>query len=86
MKIKKKIKKNTHTHPQCRIDASVNRVSIGYSAPIHYLNQCWVIVNQILRNKLKWNFIKNAKRFIHENASDKIVCEMAAILSRGEIN
>ena len=28
------------------------------------------------------NFNQNTKLFIHENASEKIVCEMAAILSR----
>ena len=43
----------------------------------------WDIVNWTLRNKLQWNFNQNTKLFIHENASEKIVCEMAAILSRG---
>ena len=28
----------------------------AYSAPSHYLNQCWVIVNWTLRNKFQWNF------------------------------
>ena len=28
-------------------------------------------------------FYSNEKKVIHENASEKIVCEMAAILSRG---
>ena len=36
------------------------------------------------RNKLQWNFIKNTKLFIHENASENIVYEKAAILSRGK--
>ena len=36
-----------------------------------------------LRNKLQWNFNQNTKLFIHENASENIVCKMAAILSRG---
>ena len=35
------------------------------------------------RNKLQWNFYQNRKLFIHGNASWYIVCEMAAILSRG---
>ena len=35
------------------------------------------------RNKLQWNFNQNKKLFIHENASENTVCEMAAILSRG---
>ena len=30
---------------------------IAYSAPSHYLNQCWVIVNRTLRNKLPWFLI-----------------------------
>ena len=55
---------------------------VAYSAPSHYLNQCWVIVNWTVRNKLQWNFNQNIKLFIHENASENIVCEMAAILSR----
>ena len=35
-----------------------------------------------LRNKLQWNSIHNAKRFIHDNAYENIVCEMAVILSK----
>ena len=27
----------------------------AYSAPSHYLNQCWVIVNWTRRNKIQWN-------------------------------
>ena len=34
--------------------------------------------------KLQWNFIQNAKFFIHENASENIVCEMAAIFPGGD--
>ena len=39
----------------------------------------------VYRNKLKWNLNQNRKLFIHGNASEYIVCEMAAILflSRG---
>ena len=55
---------------------------VAYSAPSHYLNQCWVIVNWTLRNKLQWIFNQNTKPFIHENASEYIVCEIAAILFR----
>ena len=36
-----------------------------------------------VRNKLQWNLNQNKKLFIHEHASEPIVCEMAAILSRG---
>ena len=52
-------------------------------APSHYLRQCWVIVNCILRTKVQWNFNQNTKLFSHENASENIVCKMATILSRG---
>ena len=29
---------------------------VAYSAPSHYLNQWWLIVNWTLRNKVQWNF------------------------------
>ena len=38
----------------------------------------------VYRNKLQWNFNQNRKLFFHGNASEYIVCEMAAILSRGD--
>ena len=56
---------------------------VAYLAQSRYINQCWIIINWTLRNKLKWNFNQNKKIFIHENASENIVCEIAAILSRG---
>ena len=34
------------------------------SAPRHYLNQCWVIVNWTLRNKIQWNISRNLNIFI----------------------
>ena len=52
------------------------------STPSQDLNQCCVIVDWTLRNKLQWTFNQNTKLFIHENAAQNIVCEMAAILSR----
>ena len=33
--------------------------------------------------KLHWNFDQNSKLFIHENAYENVVCEMAAILAWG---
>ena len=33
-------------------------------------------------NKLQWNFCQKSNFFIHENAFENVVCEMAAILSR----
>ena len=35
---------------------------LTWSAPNHYLNQCWNIINWNLRNKLQWNFLT---KFIH---------------------
>ena len=44
-------------------------------------------VNWTLRNKFQGNFNRNTKLFMLENASENIVYEMAAILSRGnELN
>ena len=51
----------------------------GLSAPSHYLNQCWNIVNWTLRNKFQWNCNRNSNIFIQENAFENIVCEMASI-------
>ena len=53
-----------------------------WTAPSHYLNQCWNIVNWTLRNKLQWNFNRNEYIFIRENPLENFVCEMASILSR----
>ena len=54
----------------------------AWTAPTHYLKQCWIIVNWTLRNKLQWNFNRNSNIFIQENALEHVVCEMASILSR----
>ena len=43
--------------------------------PSHYLNQCSLIVNLTIRNKLKWNLKQNTKLFIQENTSEKVVCD-----------
>ena len=51
-------------------------------APSHYLNQHWLIINWTLRNKLQWNFNQNMEIYIHKNAFENVVCEMAAILPR----
>ena len=49
--------------------------------PSHYLDQCWFIVNQHLRNKFQWNFNQNKAVFIRENKFEKVVCKMATILA-----
>ena len=54
----------------------------AWSAPSHYLNQCWNTVNSNLRYKLQWNPRRNSFIFILENAFKNVVCEMASIWSR----
>ena len=55
---------------------------VACSAPSHYLNQCWNIVNWTFRNKLQWNFNLNSSIFIQEIAFENVACKMASILSR----
>ena len=55
------------------------------SATSHYLNQYRVIVNWTTRIKLKWDSNQNTKNVIHENTSENIFWQMAAILSRGQL-
>ena len=56
-------------------------LDISWSAPSHYLNQYWNIVNLTLRNKLQWNVNWNSYFFIQRNACENVVCKKAAILS-----
>ena len=53
---------------------------VAWTAPSHYLNQYWNIVNWTLRNKLQWNFNRDSHIFIQENALVN-VGKMVAILS-----
>ena len=55
---------------------------VACSAPSHYLNQCWNIVNWTFRNKLQWIFYRNSNIFIQEIAFENVVCNVASILSR----
>ena len=55
---------------------------VTWSAPSHYLNQCWNIFNWTLRNKFRWNLNQNSYIFIQENAFENVVWEMAAIFSQ----
>ena len=48
----------------------------------HYFHQCWNIVNWTLRNKIKWNLNRDSNIFIQENAFEKVVWEMSAIMPR----
>ena len=55
---------------------------VAWSAPSHYLNQCWNIVNSIPRNKLQWNLNQNSYIFSQENTFANVVCKVVAILSQ----
>ena len=58
---------------------------VAYSAPSHYLNQCWVAVDwPSLASGTNFSEILIEKHFffIHVNVSENIVSEMAGILSR----
>ena len=55
---------------------------VAWTAPSHYLNQCWNIVNWTLTIKLQWNFNRNLNIFIQENALEHVVYEMASIFSQ----
>ena len=57
-------------------------VSIG--SPVRRLNQCWFIVNYNLKSKRQWNWNRDIKPFIHENAFENVLREMVAILSAGD--
>ena len=45
------------------------------------LSKSMLVYGQL--DKLQWNFNQNTKLSIHEKASENIICEMVAILSRG---
>ena len=79
-------KRSVHELNSCVVRLHIwnyNHICQGaYLAPSHYLNQCWVIVNWSLRNKLQWNLNWNTKLFIHGNAFENVVSKMAAILSQ----
>ena len=70
------------------IYASVNRTGIGSEnglSPIRRQAIIWTnaVFLSRLRNKVQWNLNQNSNIFIHENAFENIVCEIAVILSRG---
>ena len=55
---------------------------VAWTAPSHYMNQCWNDVDWNLRNKHQWNISQNSCIFFQENAFENVIWEMAAILSR----
>ena len=55
---------------------------LAWSAPSHDLNQCWDIINWVLRNKLQWKFHRNSYIAIQGNAFENVVSIIAFIPSR----
>ena len=51
------------------------------TAPSHYLNQCFHIINLTLGNKIHWYLKQNTIIFFLENAFENAVCEVLAIFS-----
>ena len=74
--------------PWCRIFASANRVNIGSDNDLSPIRRQAIISTSaglLSVAPLATNFGEICtKLFIHENASENIVCEKATILSRGE--
>ena len=59
---------------------------VACSAPSHYLNQCWHIVNWTHWNKFQWNLNHNSIIFIQENAFEIVVCQNGGLLVQGEMS
>ena len=55
-------------------------MSCCLTAPSHYLNQCWRIVNWTLRNKRQLNVSPNSNFFIEDYAFQNAACKMTPIL------
>ena len=58
-----------------------NGLSPGRRQAIIWTNAGILLIRQT-RNKLQWNVDQNSNIFIHENAFESVLCEMASILSR----
>ena len=56
---------------------------VACSAPRHYLNQCWSIVNWTPVNKFQWNLNLNSIIFIQENAFENVVCQHGSHFVQG---
>ena len=73
--------RTTHTFQYCRIYMLESWVSIAWG---NGLLPATLLSIGPLGTNLSQIQIKNKKLFIHENAFENIVCEMAAFLSRGD--
>ena len=55
------------------------RIGVNY-----YLNQCLIVVNRTLGNKLQWNFNQKPQFSFSNKVSENIVCDITTILSWGD--
>ena len=63
----------------------VSELGLHCSAPSHYLNQCWPIVNWTPRNKLQWQLHhRNTQLFVHENVFENVVCQSGGHFVQGK--
>ena len=51
---------------------------LACSAPIHYMDQCWLTINWTLGNNLQWNCYRNSNTFIEETF-ENVVCNFPII-------
>ena len=65
--------------PQCRIYASLKKINIFTDNGLHPIQHQAIIYTNAGLFIAKWTLRNKYKNFIHENASENIVCEMAAI-------
>ena len=72
----------TEIETKQRIDASANRQTIFGSAPGHYLNQCWLIVNYTSTSKFQWNFDQFQTFSFRKIELEYGVCNMTTTLFR----
>ena len=69
----------THIRLSWKFHHSFKWWLVAYWAPSHYQNQCGLTVNCTLRNKLQWNFNRNANIFIQGHAFGNVVCKIVTI-------
>ena len=46
----------------CVGNLTIRQLLVAWSAPCHYLNQCWNIVNWTLKNRFQWNHTFSFKK------------------------
>ena len=52
---------------------------VAWPVPIHYLTQCWNVINWALGNKFQWNLNQCSTIFIQVNAFENVVCNASSV-------